>query len=175
MNITLENLFSRRDHEEALPSIQYSSREKVKLDFPKPDHVFCMYTDACKAFWAAVITKTKEKQLAQPAEQQRHEPLAFLGGEFAGAQRNWSTYEKEAYSVVQTFERMDLHLWGTKRMHVYNDHKNLLYVFVSLALRPYSLRHVISKFHRWVIHLFNLKRLMNHMEGLTNIIADVLT
>lgn len=152
-SIILSNLSWGREHKKAISSIQDSLREAVRLAFPKPDHVICIYTEASEVLWASVITQTKEEQLEKPVEEQQHEPLAFLGGKFSGAQKNWSTFEKEAYAVVQTFKRMDYLLWGAKQTHVYTDHKNLLYVFAPLALRPNSPRHGISKVHRWAIHL----------------------
>lgn len=40
----------------------------------------------------------KKKELQQPVEQQKHEPLAIPGGKFKGAQRVWATYENEAHA-----------------------------------------------------------------------------
>lgn len=174
-NIALHTLSWGTDHITALASPQDSLRTAVKLGFPKQDQVVCMYTDASETLWASVATQTKEDHLSKPLEQQRHEPLAFLGGKFTGAQKNWTTYEKEAYAIVQTFDRLDYLLWGAKQTHVFTDHKNLLYVFAPLALRPNSPRHVLSKVHRWAINLSRFQFHINHIKGVNNVLADTLT
>lgn len=116
-----------------------------------------------------MVTQTKEKNLSKPT------PLAFLGGKFNRTQRNWTTYEKEAYAVVQTFERIDYLLWGAKQTHVFTDHRNLLYAFAPLALRPNSPRHVLSNLHRWASHFSRFKFHINHIEGSNIVFADILT
>lgn len=163
------------EHKLALASIQDSLRDAVRLAFQKDDHVMCVYTDASEEFWASVVTQTKEEQLQKKIGEQHHEPMAFLGGRFAGAQRNWSTYEKEGYDIVQTFGRLDYLFWGAMQTHVFTDHRNLLYVFAPLALRPNSPRHVLSKVHRWAIHLSRFEFFINHIEGSNNVFADILT
>lgn len=102
-----------------------------------------MYTDVSEEFWVGIVMQTKEDQLSKTIESQQHDPMAFLGGRFAGAQQNWTTYEKEAYAIVQTFDRMDYIFWGSHPIHVFTDHRNLLYVFAPLVLRPNSPRHVL--------------------------------
>lgn len=174
-NIPLHKLSWGTEHKNAIASIQDSLRRAVKMAFPKPDHVICVYTDASEHLWASVVTQTEEDELSKAIEQQKHEPLAFLGGKFNKSQRNWTTYEKEAYAVVQTFDRMDYLFWGSKRTHVFTDHKNLLYVFAPLALRPNSPMHVLSKVHRWAIHLSRFDFFINHIEGADNVFADILT
>lgn len=101
--------------------------------------------------------------------------MAVLGGRFAGAQRSWTTYEKEGYAIEQTLGRMDYLLWGSKPVHVITDHRNPLYAFARLALRLSSPRHVSSNVHRWAIHLSRFELLIDHIEWLTNLFADILT
>lgn len=145
------------------------------MAFPNPEKVVCVNTDTSKQLWAALVTQTNEEHLGKPIEQQPHEPLAFLGSKFNKAQKNWTTYEKEAYAVVQTFDRLDYLFWGSGQNHVFTNHKNLLYVFAPLALRPSSPRHVLSKVHRWAIHLSRFEFFINHIEGASNVFADILT
>lgn len=174
-NVTLDKLSWGAIHDDALSTIQDSLKQAVKLTFPKKDHATCVYTDASDAFWAAVVTQTKIEQLQRKMSEQEHEPLAFLGGKFTGSQKNWTTYEKEAYAIVQTFERLDYLFWGAHPVHVFTDHRNLLYVFAPIALRPNSPRHVLSKVHRWAIHLSRFEFVIDHIEGANNVFADILT
>lgn len=64
--------------------------------------------------------------LDKPVEEQIHEPLAFIGSAFAGAERNWSTYEKEAFDIFKVFGRIDYMLLGKQPVHVFTDFRFLL-------------------------------------------------
>lgn len=99
----------------------------------------------------------------------------FLGGTFDGAQRNCTIYERKAYDVVQTFYWLDYLFWSANLTHVCTDHKNLLYVFAPLVLRPNFLKHVLSKLHWWAIHLSRFEFFINRIEGKTNVLTDILT
>lgn len=55
------------------------------------------------------------------------------------------------------------------------DHRNLPYVLAPLALRAKSLRHVLSKAHRWAIHLSRFEFVIDRIEGINNVFADALT
>lgn len=121
------------------------------------------------------MTQTKEEQLVKMVSEQQHEPMAFLKERFTGAQKNQTTYEKEANAIVQTFERLDYFFWETMQTHVFKAYKNLLHAFALLALRPNSTKHVLLKVHRWAIHLYCFELLLNDIEGAPNIFADMLT
>lgn len=60
-------------------------------------------------------------------------------------------------------------------MHVCTDHRNLAYEFAPLAFRPNSPRDVLSKVHRWAVHLSRFEFFINHIEGANNVSADMLT
>lgn len=161
--------------DKALVAMQDSLNQSVKLAFPKKNHAIFVFTEVSDAFWARIVTQTKTEQLQQWVTKQQHEPQAFRGGNFTGAQKNSTIYEKEAYTIVQTFERMDYLFWGAQLVHVSTDQQNLLYVFAPLALCPNSPRHVLSKVHRWAIHLSRFEFVIDYIEGANNVFADVLT
>lgn len=137
-------------------SIEDSLRSAVKLLFQKTDHAICVFTNASDQLWAGIVPQTKMDQLTKPVTTQPHEPIAFIAGKLTGSQQNWTIYEKELYAVAQTFDRMDNVFWGWLPVHVFTDHRNLLYVFAPLALLPNSPKHVLSKVHSWAIHLSRL-------------------
>jgi hypothetical protein len=76
--------------------------------------------------------------------EQRHEPLAFLASEFKDTSFNWSTAEKEAFPIVQTFKRLDYILAGNST-ELHTDHRNHIYIFDPHGLNPSVPRHVASK------------------------------
>lgn len=83
--------------------------------------------------------------------------------------------QKEAYAIVQTFDRMDYLFWGSQPVQIFTGHRNLLYVSAPKALRTNSPRHVLSEVHKWAIHLSRFLFFNNHIEGSKNIFTEVLT
>lgn len=75
---------------------------------------------------------------------------------------------------MEIFDRLDYLFLGKNQAHVFKGHKNLLYVFSPLALRPSSLRQVLSKVFRWAIHLSRFQFSINHIEGSKNVFSDIL-
>lgn len=163
------------EHKQALASIQDSLRNALEMTFFNPKKVVCAYTNASKALLAAIVTLTNGEHLKIPTVQRQHEPLAFLGGKCNGSPWSWSTYEKEAYAAVRSFEKLDYLFWEWSHTHVFPDYGNLLYFFSPLALRPNSPRNVLSKLQRWAIHLSRFELYIKYIERAPNVFADILT
>lgn len=174
-NVPLSRVSWGAVHEVAFQDLQNALKEAVKLAFPKEGKAVCVFTDASDKFWAGIVSQVDPKELRKETSEQRHEPLAFLGGQFTGSQQNWTTYEKEAFSIVKVFDKLDFVLWGNNDVHVFTDHRNLLFVFAPLALRPNAPRYVLSKVHRWAIHLSRFDFSIEHIDGVKNVFADLLT
>ena len=122
-----------------------------------------------------MVTQVSEDQLSLPFEQQSHEPLAFLGSAFKKSELNWTTFEKEAFAILKTFEKMDCLLAGRSDIRVLTDHRNLLFVFAPRALEPTLGRHVVSKVQRWAFYLSRFDYSIEHIRGEDNVFADILT
>jgi hypothetical protein len=58
----------------------------MTLAFPDPDKRICVLTGSSDRFYAGLVTQIDEEQLDLPLEEQDRHPLAFLSGEFKGAQ-----------------------------------------------------------------------------------------
>jgi hypothetical protein len=54
-------------------------------------------------------------------------PIAFLSKSLAGAQLNWSTYDKEAFALFYSVFKFQ-HLLRDAKFIIRTDHKNLLYI-----------------------------------------------
>lgn len=104
-HIALSSLSWGAIHEQKFRNLQNTLQNAAKLSYPKPGIATCVYTDAWERFWAGIVTQTNPKHLDLPLNEQRHEPLAFLGSEFRNAELGWSTFEKEGYAIFQTFEK----------------------------------------------------------------------
>lgn len=117
-----------------LLDIQDNLRSAFKPAFPKQGHIICLFTDAYDQFFVGILTQTHIRQNEAIIEGRNHEPLAFLGGQFNGSQKNLTNFEKEAYAIVEIFDRMDYLLSGGQPVHIFTDHGTLFYVFGRLGL-----------------------------------------
>ena len=163
------------NHETAFFEIKDMLINSVKLSYPCPQKATCVFTDASDMFWSSVVTQVDPKQLSLPLEEQRHKPLGFLGSGFHVAELGWSTFEKEAFSIFQTFKKLDYILLTQEQSHVYTDHRNLHVVFAPLALEPALGRHIFSKVQLWALYLSQFPYVIEHIVGEQNVIADMLT
>lgn len=174
-SIPLHTLSWGPEQEEAFHSLQDSLRKSVMLSHPDPSKETCVFTDASDSHWAAVVTQCAPTELDKPIEEQRHLPLAFLSSAFKKAELGCSTFEKEAFAIVQVFKKLDYLLLTQRPVHVYTDHRNLLFVFNPLSLEPVLGRHIVSKVQRWALHLSKYSYTIEHIEGDKNVMADIMT
>ncbi len=70
---------------------------------------------------------------------------------------------------------MDYLFFGARTVHIYTDHRNLLFVFAPLTLEPTLGRHIISKVQRWALFLSRFSYVIEHVDGDANVFADMLT
>ena len=145
------------------------------LSHRKREMVLRVYTDASNAYWAGVVTQTNADDLDVDLRDQRHEPLAFFGAAFKGSKERWKTYEKEAYAIYEVFKKMDYTSLAEDDIHLYTDHRNLLFVFNPLALNPTLGRHIVNKVQRWGLFLSGFSYAIEHVDGKCNVMADIMT
>jgi RNase H-like domain found in reverse transcriptase len=76
------------EEQAAFKDLQAAIIDSMTLAFPDPDKRICVLTDASDRFCAGLVTQVDEEQLdlPLPMEEQDDQPLAFLSGEFKGAQ-----------------------------------------------------------------------------------------
>lgn len=152
-----------------------SLREHVEIAYPDSEKAICVHTDASEYYWAGVVTQCEEDELNKPRALQTHEPLGFLSSSFSGAKLGWSTYEKEAFAIVQTFKKMEYAIISSKKTFVFTDHRNLLFVFNPRAMNPDLKAHIVKKVQRWALYLSQFTYYINHVPGDENIMADIMT
>ena len=174
-NIPLSTLSWGTAHDDVFVKLQDCLRHAVKLSYPDPDKVICVHTDASDRFWSGIVSQVAPGELVKSPHEQAHQPLGFVGGEFTKSELNWSTFEKEGYAIFKTFEKLDYLLLGEQPVHVFTDHRNLLYIFAPCALVPASARHVVSKVQRWAMYLSRFEYAIEHIDGSANVFADLLT
>lgn len=97
-------------------------------------HAVCIHADSSDRIWDAVVSQVMAAQLQKPDTEQKYEPLAILGAELTGTEINWTTIEKEGYAKFRVFEKLDYMLRRVQPVHIFTDHRHLLFVFAPQAL-----------------------------------------
>jgi hypothetical protein len=74
------------EEQAAFKGLEEAIMESMKLAFPDPDKSICVLTGASNRFYACLVTQIDEEQLDISMEEQDHQPLAILPGDYKGAQ-----------------------------------------------------------------------------------------
>ena len=108
------------------------------LEFPNFKETFIVTTDTSDFAVGAVLSQ---------GDIPNDRPIHFFSKILNQAQRNYSTIEKEAYSVVLAVTSAFRHyLWGQKEFILYTDHKPLShfqpqkYMFKTIQMETSSFR-----------------------------------
>jgi hypothetical protein len=101
-------------------------------------------------------------------EEQDHQPLAFLSGEFKDAQLRWIVPEKEDFAIVDTVTEVDYLLLSHDEFSILSDHLNLTYIYNPLSVDPTLARHVVHKLKRWELKISVFSYRMEHVMGEPN-------
>lgn len=149
----LEMLGWASEHVEAVNDWRTLLIRSTELVHRNHNQALCIYTDTPEIFRSAVVTQCTTESLRFPLDEQRHELLAFLGGEFTGRQTCWTTFEKDAYAVVQTFRKLTHLLACEAHTHGFTDHKNLLFILNPLVIKPVLGCHKVLKVIWWALFL----------------------
>ena len=91
--------------------------------------------------------------------------IAFYSRKLSGAQKNYSTIEKELLGIVETMKNFRDMIYGAQ-IHVYTDHKNLTY-----KLSQFSTQRVL----RWRLLLEDYGATFYYKPGPENVVADALS
>ena len=91
-------------------------------------------------------------------------PVAFMSHTFSAAERKWSTYEQECYSIVRAITHFDAMLLGHPFI-VETDHRNLCWMQKSDN----------PKVIRWRTRLSEYTFRVRHIAGVDNPVADALS
>jgi hypothetical protein len=120
----------------------------MTLAFPDPNKRICVLTDAYYCLYAGLVTQINEEQLNLPMTEQDHQPLAFLSGEFKGAQLRCTVPEKAGFAIVDTVFKVDYLLPSHDEFLILSDHLNLTYIYNTISADRTLARHVVHKLQR---------------------------
>jgi len=162
-------------HLSAFIDLQEQLKEATRLTHRDPNMILCIHTDASDRHWALAATQCMPEELNKPILDQSHQPLAFLSGTFSEREEHWSTYEREAFAVVQAFRKLDYLVACDPSTHVFTDHRNLLFTFNPTAMEPSLGRHKVLKVVRWALFLSAFTYRIEHVPGDINTWPDIMT
>ena len=92
-------------------------------------------------------------------------PIAFFSRKLNGAQKNYTTTEKELLSIVETLKEFMNILFGYP-IQVYSDHKNLVHAAtISQSQRVMRWRLILEEFGPDI----------KHISGEKNVVADAIS
>jgi RNase H-like domain found in reverse transcriptase len=122
-------------------------------------------TDASDRFYAGLVTQIDEEKLDLLMYEQDHQPLAFLSGEFKGAQLRWTVPEKEGFAFVDTVTKVKYLLLSHDEFSILSDHLNLTYIYNPLSAVPNIARHIVHNLQRWALKMSVISYCMEHVMG----------
>jgi len=102
----------------------------------------------------------------QGPEWQTCHPTGFLSKKFSAAQQNYQTHEHETITMLEVLIKWEDKLLGQKFVIV-TDHKSLEYFETQLSLS--------SQQTRWWEYLSHFNFTVQHVDGVTNRVADCLS
>jgi hypothetical protein len=148
--------------------------ERVTLSRPDKLKALSLHTDASQDYYAAVLTQKPQEALDKNADEQRHEPLAFISGRFVKAIYNWSVLEKYAVATVAAMTRLR-YLTIMRTVDVHTNHWDLTYIYNPKSSNPNIARYVASRLQRWCMILSEFDHAVYHIDGELNYFADLTT
>lgn len=171
--ISLDKIWTT-EHNNAFEQCKQALINQITLVHRNTALRLCVYTDASDLNWSGLVTQVPHEDLPLDHEHQRHEPMAFLSGAFAGAQLRWSTLEKEGYAIMATVDRMHWVLSNPDGFDIFTDHNNLVFLFDPLSVVPDLAQTTLRKVLRWAIRLSEYQYTCVHIKGADNVWADLI-
>jgi hypothetical protein len=129
--------------------------QRTKLTIMNEQDPLVLYTDASTKAIAGVLM-----QIQGGIEK----PCIFVSHALSEQASRWGIMELELYAFVYCVKQLSPYLMG-KQFIVRTDHKNLIYLANS----------TVPKLVRWRIILSEFKYLIEHIPGVSNVVADGLT
>ncbi|XP_027156432.1 uncharacterized protein LOC113757267, partial [Coffea eugenioides] len=97
---------------------------------------------------------------------QEGKPIAYFSEKLNGAVLNYSTYDKELYSLIRALETWQ-HYLRPREFVIHTDHESLKHI---------KSQHKLNKRHvRWIAFIETFPYVIKYKVGKTNVVADALS
>ncbi|WVZ90013.1 hypothetical protein U9M48_036351 [Paspalum notatum var. saurae] len=97
---------------------------------------------------------------------QENKPVAYFSEKLSGPVLNYSTYDKELYTLVRSLEMWQRYLWP-KEFVIHSDHESLKHIRSQVKLNR---RHA-----KWIEFIESFPYVIKYKKGKDNVIADALS
>eukprot|EP00918_Siedleckia_nematoides_P066316 GHVU01144213.1.p1 GENE.GHVU01144213.1~~GHVU01144213.1.p1 ORF type:complete len:2874 (+),score=227.32 GHVU01144213.1:1224-8624(+) len=173
---------------------------QVQLAHPDSEQQLIISGDASATHWGGVITQVPDSEWKQLLRQNvgltpedeipktsrvgpkltdvaglSHQPLAFISGQFKGAQLRWSTLEREAYVIRTILLRFEHLCYRTKGVIILTDHRNLEFLLGRDTQNPNFPQFVKDKLYRWYLSIMSIPFRIRYLPGESNDWGDLLS
>ena len=138
---------------------QVLTKEPV-LQLPDGELPFTLQTDASETGLGAALLQPCKRDPRKLA------PVAFASRTLKGAERNYSTIEKEGLAVFWALQKFHIYLYG-REFTLRTDHKPLLYLGQADRLNP--------RLKRWALLIGLYRFRPEHVPGEENCLPDLLS
>ncbi|KAG9397020.1 WD repeat-containing protein [Carpediemonas membranifera] len=143
--------------EEAFVNVQRGVKAHIKLNHIDYNEDLILRTDASDVGLGGMLcNRTQDGQEAV---------VAVYSRAFHGAEKRWTTGEKEAFAIVECIRKWRMYLQGYT-FTIETDHKNLTYMEQKTAS---------AKVLRWRLALQEFDFHVIHLPGESNVVADTLS
>jgi hypothetical protein len=135
-----------------------------------------LYCDASKIGWSGVLMQINPSDLDKAPTERANEILGCMGGKFNDTQARWRTVDQEAFAVKRSIERL-FHITNDGSvLQIFTDNMDLVSILNGSS--EYMLRREQpgrDRLLRWLDELSNVKRVVRHVDGISNTFADALS
>ena len=143
--------------EKAYQTIKSYLTSEPILRLPDPAKTYFLRTDASNSGIGAVLMQKHDEKLF---------PVCYASKKLTGAERNYSTIEKECLAIVWSIKRFHLYLYGVSFV-LQTDHEPLKYMN--------SAKFANGRLMRWAMFLQSYSFKVEAIKGSENVGADYLS
>ena len=143
--------------ERAFQTVRQVLSDKPVLHLPDPSKTFILRTDASNEGVGAILMQEHDGKL---------HPVSYASKKLSGAEKNYSTIEKECLAIVWGVRRFELYIQGVPFV-LQTDHQPLNYLN--------SAKFANARIMRWAMYLQNFDMKLDSIKGSQNFGADYLS
>eukprot|EP00924_Labyrinthula_sp_SR-Ha-C_P014563 augustus_masked-scaffold_34-processed-gene-1.7-mRNA-1 protein AED:1.00 eAED:1.00 QI:0/0/0/0/1/1/12/0/2109 len=132
-----------------------------------------LVTDASDNYHNAILFQARQQERGKDLMKKKIYPMMFFSGKFDAIQLVWGICHKELYPIIRTFNKLSYLLpFHPTAVQVYTDHLNLKAILQGGS----KINHGhLNRLQRWMVILQHVLVDIHHIDGDSNIFADMLT